>query len=376
VYSYDAQTGTYTVTGGKLAVTGASGGTLDLSHVTVGTLDLTHYSGTSFSGLWSDLTDHALLMNDNQADGHAFAAGGNGGALTVMATTPTAYHDFSGIDASVNSLLTVNGAANMADAISGGNHTLLNVFSHVGLDYTTGQLTVSADQVSGMSWSRFTGTGGLYIRDDAATYHSGAETLYGTNNNDTFAGGGYGDTIDLTGSTSAKGGTDTIAFSTLAGSNGHTVDFSISGFTTGSGMGHDILNFSALSSHTAHNGAGDVSAISLGAVPSTLAQEVVVVTDSFGADASGVASVFGAGSNLLNKALAAVGNTDAVFIVALADPNDSGSGAPAVNFGVWHWQAANGSNGYVHAAELTEIGVLHGLTQTQIAAMTSANVIG
>ncbi|NOW47710.1 hypothetical protein FHW96_003892 [Novosphingobium sp. SG751A] len=376
VYSYDAQTGTYTVTGGALVVTGASGGTLDLSHVTVGTLDLTQYSGTSFSGLWTDLTDHALLMNDNQASTHAFTAGGNGGALTVMATAPATYHDFSGIDASVNSLLVVNGAANMADAISGGNHTLLNVFSHVGLDYTTGQLTVSADQVSGMSWSRFTGTGGLYVRDDAATYHSGAETLYGTNNNDTFAGGGYGDTIDLTGSTSAKGGTDTIAFSTLAGSNGHTVDFSISGFTTGAGLGHDILNFSALSSHTAHSGAGDISAVSLGAVPSTLAQEVIVVTDSFGADASGVASVFGAGSNLLNKALAAVGNTDAVFIVALSDPNDGGSGAPAVNFGIWHWQATNGSNGYVHAGELTEIGVLHGLTQTQIAAMTSANVIG
>ena len=46
--------------------------------------------------------------------------------------------------ASVNSELVVSGAADMADAISAGNHTLLNVFSHVDLNFSSGQLTVTS----------------------------------------------------------------------------------------------------------------------------------------------------------------------------------------------------------------------------------------
>ena len=371
----DATTGAYTMTGGTLVVTGTSADPLDLTGVSVGTLDLRGFDGTSFSNLWDNLTDHALLLNDTQASGNGFYATGNGGALVVEATRPGDYHDFSGIDASVNSKLVVSDVANMADAINGANdHTLLNVFTHVDLAFT-GQLTVSADQASGITADHFIGTGGLYVRDDAAIYHNGAATLYGSSNSDTFVGGGYDDTVDLSGGTlTDTGGSDTIHFSTAAGT-GH-IDFTIDAFTTGGGAGHDVLDFSSLSAHAAHNGAGDVAIASLASPAASLGQEVIVVTDSPAQDASGVAAVFSFGNNLLNKALKAAGNTDAMFIMALDDPNDSGSGLPHVDFAVWHWHAAGGTNGYVHAGELTEVGILHGLDQLQIAAMTHSNVIG
>ena len=376
----DASTGVYAETGGKLVVTGTATGTLDLSHVSVGTLDLTGYTGTSFTGLWSDLTNHALILNDTQADGNSFYASGNGGALSVDLTAPTAYHDFGGIDTSVNSTLEVASAGlNMANAISNGDYTRIDVFTHVDLAFT-GSLTVSANQDNGITADHFIGTGGLTVLDDGATHHGGTEVLFGTANNDTFVGGGYGDDIHLSGAINGtgNGGTDTISFSTLAGTQGHTLDFNVYDFTTGSGAGADILDFSSLSSHSASHtaGVGSVGSISLAHIPAALGQEVIAVTDSFAADASGVASVFGFGNNLLNSALVAAGNTDAIFLVALSDPNNSGNGQPAVNFAVWHWQEAQSGNGYVHANELSEIGVLHNLTSTQVTALSSGNVIG
>lgn len=98
-------------------------------------------------------------------------------------------------------------------------------------------------------------------------------------------------------------------------------------------------------------------------------------------------SVFGASNNKLNKLIAPSGNptpahnTDAIFLVPLSDTSDPGTGVlPAVDVAVWHWtltpNAQTNPAGYVRAGDLTEIGILHGLTQTDLSHLSTYNVIG
>lgn len=63
----------------------------------------------------------------------------------------------------------------------------------------------------------------------------------------------------------------------------------------------------------------------------------------------------------------------------LSYPTDPGTGLPAVDIGVWHWtlsQSAQNPLGYVRSADLTKIGVLHGLTQNDLTHLTNSNIIG
>ncbi len=413
-YTYDPTSKSGSVDGGTLVVTGGTAtDMLDLSGVDVGTLDLRQFGSSDFgstSTLWSDLKDRKLILNDTQADGNAFSVGGIPGAvpdgeLIIHLTADETFYDFSNITNDDNIKTTLVVGTNAWDVTTydeqAESSTVLNVFDEVNLDFTgagslDGYLTVSADQVNGMMADRFTGTGGLFIRADGANFNMAPATLYGTSNNDVFVGGwlsngatnnnvytGITNTLYLNGvdagdpSPAGKGGSDKVVFSATSSNNVGGNDFDIFGFTVGTGTGHDILDFSNLSSHLDPNTNGGFKAVQFATAPSELAEKTILLSDSFAADASGVASLFGFG-NVLNKGLDRAGNEDAIFIVAASDPNAQ-NGAELVDWQIWHWvdsQSSGERDGYVDSYELTLLGTLEDMSQTTMLNFGAGNILG
>jgi hypothetical protein len=372
-----AQVSAQTLTGtGSLVVSGTSFADFDLSQIAVSTINLTGYEGTDFTvstadTLGRDLASHSLLLNDVQATGHVFSAASAAGSLTVYATDLTQSYDFAGIATTgqLNATFVIGTGLASYDMTS--TTTSLTGFDSIALNTGTDVLHAKASQLNGVS--SFSGVGALYVTDTTA-HTSGSYTLYDTANNDMFVGGGYNDVLNLT-----HGGQDTVKFS------GTGQDFVVNGFVADSALlSGDVLDFLSLASlsaahHSSSSGIQSGGLVSLGTVSGGLNQAVLAITDSTASTAISVETLFGVANNMLNSALYTGlepnHNHDAIILTANSNPNASNNTA-AVNWTIWHWvDAVPAGHDGVQASELTSLGILNGLTKTDISHLTNNNFL-
>jgi hypothetical protein len=244
-----------------------------------------------------------------------------------------------------------------------------------------GTTEMSGSQADGRE---FSGLGGVKIHDETT---DNAQHYKGTAFADTIIGsGGDGievlvnkklvnvpaDTVDL-----SQGGQDTVVFS------GDLNDLAVTGMTFGMGNEADVLNFSNLSASLHNTAAGGALANANSdatlipyqllnmdqALPSTVTGHVIGFTGVTIEDERSVANLFTLLGNALNNKVNV--NDDLIFLIA----NTGG------DTNIWHWQdqPTTGVNGHaldgnVQFDELTRLGSLMGVDQTDIATLLWSNI--
>jgi hypothetical protein len=192
--------------------------------------------------------------------------------------------------------------------------------------------------------------GGLDIRASA-----GVQALTGSGGSDVIATGLGADTVNL--GTIGGGGIDAVVYSGLEAN-----DVNITGFTTGSGSGYDILNFANL---TLNRGAtvNDVSFQSFQTGTSVTANATVVAFNTLQLDTpQNVATAVQAITGGLGE------GSKMIFLIA---------NTANTSIGVWSWQDSSGvDSGAVDAGELLSLGQLQGYladATTNLAALAANN---
>ena len=231
------------------------------------------------------------------------------------------------------------------------------------ISLAAGTTEFSAEQANGRV---FSGLGGVKIHDAAGT-----QTFQGTGFDDTFWGqGSNNDVVDfskLDGGLNDISGSDTVRFS------GAASDMSVLGLTFGALLDNahaDVLDFGNISNsfYNVNKSPDDdvYQGLSINDDLNSsfkITGHVIGLSGSTVENARGVADLFSLFDNKLNKTVDA--GSDMVFLIANA----------AGDTNVWHWHDVQGpGHGDIQQAELTRLGTLVGVDQTDIALILASNI--
>jgi hypothetical protein len=321
------------------------------------TVDLTKVS-TSALTFWDNdvsaievVSGAVLQINADTANGLTIS--GTGTVDVRDAQTGVAY-DFSTITAATSKV-------NFVDA--GQLHADTNLTGVDEISLAAGTTEFSAEQANGRV---FSGLGAVKIYDAAGT-----QNFKGTGFNDTFWGqGSDSDVVDFSkqdGGGNDISGSDTVRFS------GDPSDMSVTGLTFGAFLDNteaDVLDFSNLSGLLNNVNKGQADADYQGiSINTDLASSfkmtgyVIGLSGATVENERGVADLFSLFNDKLNKTVDAGG--DMVFLIANA----------AGNTNVWHWHDVQGAGqGDIQQAELTKMGTLVGVGQTDISLIVASSI--
>ena len=215
-----------------------------------------------------------------------------------------------------------------------------------------------ADGVTTMTAAQADGLGFWDSADGASvniTGSDGVQNLQDTDGNDTIATGAGADFVGLW-----NEGSDRVVFhGTLSKV---VVDVEVDGFTTGDGG--DILDFSLISGLAV----GGYTAFDMVEGGDSLTTGVVGILGAFAETAANVQSLFNQAQGFLNGKVDGSSPSDMVFLIS--NPADD-------EIRVWYWKDGDGaaSDENVQSAELTLLGTLTSLTNSDLQTLTSQNFV-
>ncbi|OYU32459.1 MAG: hypothetical protein CFE39_03050 [Comamonadaceae bacterium PBBC2] len=333
---------------------GGAGQVLITGDVTSGTVNLTHITVDSLSfddGSIAVPEDATLIVNASQVISSEANFTGPG-TVSIVGTHLDEVSALSSVSATVKNITFVESGSLLNSDVS---------FAGVNeITLAEGTTEFTAAQAAGRV---FSGLGGVTIHDAAGT-----QTFNGTAYSDTFLGqGSNSDGVDFgkqDGDGNDVSGSDTVRFS------GDASDMTVTGLTFGALVDNaqaDVLDFRNLALNNIHAAGSVYEQLSIDgeiSLPTHLTGYVIGFSDVTAEDARGVANLFSLLSNALNKTVDNGG--DMVFLIANA----------AGNTNVWHWHdvSALTGNGDVQSGELTKLGTLVGVDQTEIAKIEQNNI--
>jgi hypothetical protein len=319
-------------------------------------------SGTGSTAETITLTDagtatgKAAIENYVLADGtNTFTLGANdqniaatGGRLLINAANfELGYISDVGPFNNITLDMTNGGAAATLLKLDGDSLANVDTLKLTGLQANDVTDWASIDWYGGGSAANITNfIGGLDIRASA-----GNQLLTGSASSDVIATGLGADSVNL--GAIGGGGNDAVVYSSLEAN-----DVNITGFTTGSGAGYDILNFANLT--LGHGTSGNNVVFSKFTNAADMANVTVIGFNTLKQDTA---------DNLSTAIDLAVGNLGAGSQMIFLAANSENTA-----IGVWAWQDAtnNATAGRVDASELTKIGQLQGYSDALVA-MTEMN---
>ena len=309
--------------------------------------------------------------------GDSVAIAGDGDVAVELDDIAAASFDLSTID--------VTGTVTVEFGNAGTLHASTNMTG-------VGVVVLAADDVDGNTLVRTTMTSaqanGVVFSGEGTveiTASAGLQTLEGTAGDDIIWGdedAATTDTVDL--GSVGGGGTDTLKF--YSAENGMTV----TGFTTGTGTGHDVLDFSNLNLvNNAENGAEtDTASATVYSgtnlsiydnINGKLAGLVIALADLESIDsASTLATAFSVRINgqMLNSFVSP--NSKLIFLTG-SDREIEGELVAGADTKIWLWDdttaGAGTGNGSLNSNELTLLGTLEGVTMAALQALRDDNVV-